>query len=94
MTFIKKKHEDRFSFSFEYLKQDEVRKKLSQITVKKSTGYDYIPGKILRLAHNPLANPFTFLMNACIENSKFPSEMKYAKLSPLFKKTDNLLTEN
>ena len=33
-------------------------------------------------------------MNTCIKNSKFPSEMKYAKLSPLFKKTDNLLKEN
>ena len=38
---VYKKYEDRFSFSFEYLKQDEIRKKLSQITVKKSTSYDY-----------------------------------------------------
>ena len=93
LTFIKK-HEDRFSFSFNYVKQDEVRKKMSQFNVKKSTGYDHIPGKILRLAHNASANPFIFGMNACIENSKFTSEMKYAELSPLFKKTDNLLKEN
>ena len=91
---VYKKHGDRFSFSFNYVKQDEVRKKLSQINVKKSTGYDHIPGKILCLAHNALANPFTSLMNACIENSKFPSELKYAELSPLFKKSDNLLKEN
>ena len=64
------------------------------MNVKKSTSYDHIPGKILRLAHNALINPFTFLMNACIENSKFPSELKYAELSPLFKKTENLLKEN
>ena len=51
---------------------------------KKSTGYGHIPGKILRLAHDDMANPFTFLMNAVIESSKLPSEMKYAELSPLF----------
>ena len=33
-------------------------------------------------------------MNACIENSKFPSEMKHAELSPLFKKIGNLLKGN
>ena len=33
-------------------------------------------------------------MNACIENSKFPSKLKYAELCPLFKNTDNLLKEN
>ena len=43
---VYEKHEDRFSFSFNYVKQDEVRKKLSQINVKKSTGYDHIPHKI------------------------------------------------
>ena len=32
-------------------------------------------------------------MNTYIENSKFPYEMKYAKFSPLFKKTDNLLKD-
>ena len=89
----KKKHEDRFSFSFNYVKQDEVRKKMSQFNVKKSTGYDHIPGKILSLAHKASANPFAFLMNACTENSKFSSEIKYAELNPLFKKTDNLLKE-
>ena len=32
---------------------------------------------LVRLAHKALAKPFTFLMNALIENFKLPSEMKY-----------------
>ena len=90
---VYEKHEDWFSFSVNCVNQDEVRKKLSQINVKKSTGYSQIPGNILHLAHNALAKPFTFLMNARIENSMFPSEVKYAECSPLFRKTDDLLKE-
>ena len=56
-----------------------------QVNAKKCKGYDQIR---LRLTHNALANPFPFLMNACI--MKFPSEMKHFELSQSFKMTDNL----
>ena len=64
------------------------------IDIKKATGCDNIPGKILRLAHNELTTPLTSLINNCMGRGIFPDDMKLAEVSPSYKKSDNLMKGN
>ena len=68
---------------------DCISKKLRMINVRKATGYDDIPAKLLRLAQNELTYPITNLVNNSISMSTFPDQLKCAELSPLYKKEDN-----
>ena len=78
------------SFSFHYIDQNTVKIYLKEFNARKATGFDNIPGKILKLAHEPLSIPFTFLINTSISQNVFPDDLKCAEVSPLYKKNDNL----
>ena len=77
-------------FKFYPVSASDIEKKLKSLNVRKATGYDNIPGKLLRLAHKELAMPLTTLINKCISHSVFPAIMKSAEVSPVYKKADNL----
>ena len=64
------------------------------INIRKATGYDNIPAKLLRLAQNELTHPIANLINNTMAMNTFPDQLKYAELSPLFKKEDNLNKTN
>ena len=74
------------SFSFSCVDANVVTSKLRSIKINKGHGYDCIPGKLIRLAHEVLSPHFTYMLNQCITRSVFPSNMKNAELSPLYKK--------
>ena len=62
------------------------------ISIRKATGYDNIPVKLLRLAQNELTHPIANLINYTMTMAinTLPDQLKCAELSPLFKKEDNL----
>ena len=91
---IKERHENPSKFTFHYVDVEDIHDKLKSINIKKATGFDNIPGKLLRIAHQELSVPVTSLLNNCLKNDIFPDVMKYADVSPLFKKADNLCREN
>ena len=64
------------------------------INPRKATWYDHIPGKIVRIAHQELSFPITRLINTAITANAFPSNMKFAEISPGHKKYDNLIRGN
>ena len=86
--------ENAHSFNFDMVSHDCISKKLRMINVRKATGYDNIPAKLLRLAQNELTYPITNLVNNSISMSTFPDQLKCAELSPLYKKKDNLNKKN
>ena len=86
--------ENAHSFNFEMVSHDCISKTLRMINVRKATGYDNIPAKLLRLAQNELTYPITNLVNNSISMSTFPDQLKCAELSPLYKKEDNLNRNN
>ena len=45
------------SFNFQTVNHDCVARKLQMFNVRKATGYDNIPAKLLRLAQNELTHP-------------------------------------
>ena len=79
------------SFSFHTVNPQEIMIHMKQLNIKKATGYDNIPDKIIRLAHKELSVPFANLINISLSQSVFPDAMKCAEVSPIFKKDDNLL---
>ena len=81
-------------FTFCPMYQDDISRKLKSIDIKKATGYDNIPGNILRLAHKELTTPLTSLINSCMSRNIFPGNMKLAEVSPSYKKSDNLVKGN
>ena len=82
------------SFTFKSVHPELVFKKPKSINVRKATGYDNIPGKLLRGAHLELSVPFAKLINECFIQSTFPDLLKCAELNPIYKKSDSLQKGN
>ncbi len=74
------------SFSFAKVSVNQITKMLEELQVSKSTGLDNIPARFLRDAADIIAPTITFIGNLSLENGIFPSDMKLAKIIPLFKK--------
>ena len=92
---IREKHSELYnSFSFHAMNPEEIMVYMKRFNVKKATGYDSIPGKIIRLAHKELSVPVANLINTSLSRNDFPDVMKCAEVSPIFKKDDNLLKGN
>ena len=82
------------SFDFRPVNHCEISRKLKMLNTRKSTGYDNIPAKLLRMAHVELASPISKLINNAMQMNVFPETMKCAELSTIYKKDDNLLKNN
>ena len=61
---------------------------------KKSTGFDDIPSKLLKIGSAPLAPTICNLINLMFMESCFPDILKYAEVATLFERLDNLDKEN
>ena len=81
-------------FNFQLLNVSDVESQLTNIDVKKATGYDKIPGKLLSKAYREPSVPMTNVSKTCISRSKFSAVLKSAELNPIYKKKDNLAEEN
>lgn len=92
---IREKHPDLMqAFNFKTVSCDSVELYLKKFDPKKATGYDGIPGRIIKLAHLELSGPLTKLINFSIENKTFPDLMKFAEINPVYKKDDRLVKNN
>jgi len=59
-----------------------------------SPGYDDLHAKILKRTADLIAYPLHHMVNLCIEQACFPSELKIAKVVPIYKGNDPLLISN
>ena len=78
------------AFQFTCVSVSKVSKLLAEINTKKSTGYDQLPGKLVRKAAEAMAPMVTRLVNDMINQCHFPDDMKLAEIAPVFKKGDAL----
>ena len=81
-------------FTFSTVNVDTVCKHLCNINTKKATGYDMIPPKLVKIGSKVLCYPIHNLINMCIMASTFPSRLKNAEVTPIYKKGDNMLKSN
>lgn len=61
----------------------EVGQFISSMKNKKSSGFDGISAKILKLALPYIVDSLTYIYNLCIEQSVFPDQLKHAKVIAL-----------
>ena len=65
-----------------------ILEKIKSLQTGKSSGYDGIQVKFLKLAF------YASFFNKCVESCTFPTSMKMADISPIYKKLDNLCKNN
>ena len=78
------------SFSFSEVNVSSTKRLLKNTVIRKATGYDLIPPKILKLNAETIAYPLTCLINDMFRTSTFPSMLKCAEIGPLHKKQSML----
>lgn len=74
------------AFSFKKVTEETVLKKLLELNPTKATGVDNMPARFLRDAAQVISPSITHIVNLSIESGKFPSELKLARVIPLYKK--------
>ena len=74
------------TFSFTNVSYTKVYKKLKSLNTRKSSGFDQIPPKILKLGAGVLCYSLTSIINQSMSNCVFPNCLKNAEVSPIHKK--------
>ena len=91
---IKKQNDCTNKFDFEKVTTNKVEKIINNINIKKATGADGIPAKIIICSKSIIAPQITSILNMSIDQNVFPDKLKKAQVTPLYKKNDPLLKTN
>ena len=59
------------TFTFSYVAMNDVLKELRSINIRKTTGCDLIPGKLIKEGADFLCKPIQSLINKCIDTCTF-----------------------
>ena len=76
---LKKKLEGKnLHFSLPQVTEDEVRKSIRRLKPKKSSGLDFVPPTIIKLAIDVITTPLTWVINSSLSSGEFPTCCKSA----------------
>lgn len=81
-------------FSFKPTNIPTVMKEILNLDVTKSCPVDSIPSKIIRENSNIFGPKILIDFNHCIQNGMFPCNLKFADVTPIFKKSDRYCKDN
>ena len=81
-------------FSFTEVSQSEVEKEIKNLNVKKATTHKNISPKVLKTSAMVTAETLQQLFNQALTTGEFPSNLKNADVTPVFKKNNQLNKEN
>ena len=82
------------SFFFEPVTHFEISKIIDSLKPKTSCGHDDISPKLVCKSTRSISLPLAHVVNLSLESGVFPSEMKLAKVVPIFKSKDSSLLSN
>ena len=93
---IKKIKEQNFNqnFEFETITEKQVSTCIKKLNPKKATGVDAIPPNIIKAAMPSLILPICNIVNTMLSKETFPSQLKMAQVTPIFKKDDPFIPKN
>ena len=91
---IRKTDETNKKFSFQQVTEEQVRQVTLSIDGSKATPVGDIPGDMLKVTLDMHLSLITKIINLSFENGCFPDDLKFAEVSPTFKKNDDLDKEN
>ena len=81
-------------FSFSHVTPSHIEAVIAGLNPQKAVGYDYIPPRVLIETVSIVKQPLSLIFNTSVDECIFPSKLKFANVSPLFKKGDNTNKEN
>ena len=81
-------------FEFTPPSMEEVHLIIRKLNAKKSAGHDNVPAKLIKTGIDPLSEIITSIISESIHKSTFPDDLKYALVTAIFKKNDELDKKN
>ena len=72
----------------------EIEKIISKLEPKKSSGHDGISNKLIKDLSDVISYPMTIIFNQSIQTGRFPTAMKWADITPLYKSKNKYETTN
>ena len=82
------------SFMFSCSSHDIIDTTIDNLNLNKPTTFNNIPAKIIAEHKNTCSQYLLHFYNACITESKFPSQMKHADITPVYKKGEKTDKQN
>ena len=82
------------NFDFQNITAERVEKIINTINIKKPTGADNIPAKVVRQCKVTVAQQLSSLINLSMNTGVFPESLKVAQVTPIHKKNDPLNKSN
>ena len=82
------------TFTFIQINESQIKKEILELNPKRTAGFDSIPPNIIKDSIAVLTSPLTNLFNTAVIECLFPSDLKYANVTPLHKKDDITNIEN
>jgi hypothetical protein len=82
------------NFEFQHITSDKIEKIIDKINIKKASGFDNIPAKVIKQCKPIISNQLTSLINLSIDTGVFPDSLKKAQVTPLHKKNYPLSKTN
>ena len=73
-------------FSFAPVDKDVIANEIKNLNTRKAAPQDDIPVKILKLYNDIFSQYLSQIFNESIEAANFPHELKYADVTPVYKK--------
>ena len=81
-------------FSFSLMTEGKILKYLNSLSPNKATGLDGLPSRFIKDGAPIIAGPLTHIINLSLIQGIIPTELKCAKIVPLYKKNDRLSVGN
>ena len=91
---INDKMEANSSFNFHQISNEDMEMQLSYMNTSKAFQTNNIPPKILKENRDIFSDILSNDFNNSIHKAKFPDNLKYADITPAFKKADRLVKSN
>ena len=82
-------------FSFSKVSISEIAKEVKELKTNKACTFLGIPAKFLKTVLEIIVEPLMKIWNTeIVENQKFPSKLKLADITPIFKRLESILEKN
>ena len=75
----------KIQFQIPYITADKIQKLLQSMPSCKATGLDGIAVRVFKVEAPSISTSLAYLINHCIDNKRFPSIWKSAKVTPIYK---------
>jgi hypothetical protein len=93
MQYLKSYYKDCFtSITWEYVSTGEIEAIINSLRNSSSAGYDEITTRLLKKISRYIVSPLTYICNSSLRTGVFPNRLKYASVTPIYKKGDTHLT--